>query len=145
MSEFLRETFLFLGNFEWIELPCEDFCREYRNPKRTPKEIICSGYFLGCYEPALLVYELAREQNIPVRFLEMINGRSDEDHIFAHCFVELCLNGKWIPIDPTQREILEQYPSDYILFSEGAHRWDSFLEFYEAQKKFVRLGLSGEV
>jgi len=138
MNKFIERTFEFLAGFEWREFPWEEFCLEYRNPKRTPEEIIRSGYFLGCYEPAFLLYERAREQNIPVRFVEMIDRKHGEEDIQAHCFVELKIEGKWIITDPAQREVLEEYPADYVFFSEGPHKWNSFNEFYEAQKRFVR-------
>ena len=136
VNKFLKEIFDFLASFEWRELPWEDFCREYRSPTRTLEEIIRSGYFLGCYEPAIILYERAQKQNIPVRFVEMIDRKCGED-IQAHCFVELKIEGKWVIVDPTQREVLEQYPADYVFFSEGPYKWSSFNEFYEAQKAFV--------
>ncbi len=144
MNKFLEQIFDFLAQFEWRELSWDEFCREYRSPERTPREIIRSGYFLGCYEPALLLYERAREQNIPARFVEMISRKHGEEDIWAHCFIKLKFNGKWVIVDPTQREILEQYPADYIFFSEGPCRWTSFNEFHEAQKRFIGRGRSGE-
>ena len=147
MNKFLEMAFGFLAGFEWRELPWEEFCQEYRNPKRTPKEIILSGYFLGCYEPAIILYERAREQNVPIRFIEMIDrkhGEHGEEDVNAHCFIELKLNGEWKITDPTQREILDEYPVDYVFFSEGPYRWNSFNEFYEAQKRFIGLNLLGE-
>ena len=138
MNKFFEMTFEFLVRFKWRELSWEEFCREYRSPKRTLKEIIRSGYFLGCYEPAIIFYERAREQNIPARFVEMINIKHGEEDILAHCFVELKINKKWVIVDPTQQEILEHYPADYVLFSERPHRWNSFNEFHEAQKRFIK-------
>ena len=144
MNEFLKMAFEFLAGFEWRELPWEEFCRQYRDPERTPEEIIRSGYFLGCYEPAIVLYERAKRQGIPVRFVEIIDRKHGEEDIWAHCFVELELDGNWIITDPTQREVLEQYPAGYIFFSEGPYKWNSFLEFYEAQRGFIRLNLAGE-
>jgi len=138
VNKFLEMTFGFLAGFEWRELPWEEFCREYRSPTRTLEEIIRSGYFLGCYEPAIILYEGVQKQNIPVRFVEMIDKQYGEEDINAHCFVELKLNGKWIITDSTQREVLEEYPAYYISFSKGPYKWNSFTEFYEAQKTFVR-------
>ena len=137
MNKFLEETFGFLAGFEWRQISWEEFCREYRNPKRTSQEIIRSGCFLGCYEPATVLYERAKRQGISVRFIEMIDRNSRKEDIQAHCFIELDLNGEWVIVDPTQREILKKYPDGYIFFSEGPYRWISFNEFYEAQKRFV--------
>ena len=144
MNEFLEKVFSFLAQFEWRELPWEEFCRGYRNPKRTPEEIIRSGYFLGCYEPSIILYERARKRNIPARFVEMIDKQHGEEDIHAHCFVELKLDRKWVIVDPTQREVLEKYPADYVFFSKGPYKWNSFNEFYEAQKRFIKRDRSGE-
>jgi len=160
VNKFLEMTLGSLAGFEYRvpefdellkELPLsevsqkwDEFCREYRNPERTAKEIIRSGYFLGCYEPAIILYERVREQNVPVRFVEMIDERYGEEDVHGHCFVELKLDGKWIITDPTQQEVLEEYPAYYIFFSEGPYKWNSFLEFYEAQKRFIGLNLLGE-
>ena len=144
MNKFLEMTFEFLAGFEWRELPWEEFCREYRSPKRTLKEIIRSGYFLGCYEPAIVLYERAKRQGISVRFIEIIDRNSGKEDIQAHCFIELELDGEWIITNPTQREILKQYPDGYVFFSEGPYKWNSFNEFHEAQKRFIKRDRSGE-
>lgn len=136
--DLLKEVFEFLSGFEWKKLPWEQFHRKYRNPKRTLEKIVRSKFFLGCYEPAIILYERVRENNIQARFMEMIDVRFGEDNIYSHCFIELKLNGKWIIVDPTQRVVIEDYPEWYVVFSKGIHKWNSFDEFHQAQKKFVR-------
>lgn len=138
-SPFLREMFDFLSTFKHSRLQEEDF-EEFRKiyRRRKVEEIISSGYFLACYEPALILYEKAKERGIPVRFIEMISKKSQPDDILSHCYVELRINGQWKIIDPMRQKICRRYPRDMTLFSdEGPYKWNSFDEFHEAQQKFV--------
>lgn len=146
MQEFLEEILAFLSKFEWREPSWEETQKIYR--QRALEEIISSGYFLGCYEPAIILYEKATEKGIPARFLEMMDkektrifvsddGETKIADIVSHCLVELKLNEKWEIVDPTRRKTLPNYPSKYIFFAEGPHNWDSFDEYYEAQKRFI--------
>lgn len=154
MDKFLEEIFKELSKFKFSKLwrkNFEEFRRIYR--RRKIEEIRSSGYFLGCYDPAILLYSEAIKRGIPARFVEMISKKSfvvigkkkwvifgkrnKIENIVSHCFVELKLNGKWKIIDPTQREILPKYPPEYTFFSEGPEKWKSFDEFLEAQKKFI--------
>ena len=147
LSKFLKETFGFLSFFAWKQLPWEEFCKVYR--QRTLQEIIQSGYFLGCYESALALYERAKKRGFYPRFLEMVSLESwvaedgKEDGIVSHCYIELLVNRMKILIDPTQCQVLFNFPPDMVLFSEGAYAWASFDEFHEAQKRFVREGFRG--
>jgi len=139
-SQFLRETFAFLSKFKHSrlrELNFNEFRRIYR--RRTAEEIISSGYFLACYEPALLLYKEAVKRGIPAQFVEMIDIKSSLKDILSHCYVELKLNEKWTIVDPDRQEILFEYPLGMVVFSKGKpSKWNSFDEFCKAQKRFIK-------
>jgi len=148
VSKFTKETLSFLSRFKPKSLSEDNwnkFCRIYR--KRTTKEIISSGYFMGCYEPALIFYEKAKAKNIPARFMEMIssksqlfisdNNKKEIENIRSHCFVELKNHSRTIIVDPAKRNIISKYPSEFLFFSGNPYKWKSFNGFYKAQKLFI--------
>jgi hypothetical protein len=140
MHEFLEEIFAELSKFKQSRLQEENF-DEFRKiyRKRTIEEIFSSGYFLACYEPALIFYEEAVKRNIPAQFVEMIDIRSPLEDILSHCYVELELDEKWIIVDPVRKKTLSRYPPSMALFHKGKpSKWNSFDEFREAQEKFLR-------
>jgi hypothetical protein len=140
MHEFLKEIFAFLSKFEDSKLREEnfkEFQRIYR--RRTITEIISSGYFLACYEPALILYEEAKKRGIPAQFVEMIDIERPLKDILSHCYVELELDEKWTIVDPIRKETPSEYPPSMVLFHKGEpSKWNSFDEFREAQEKFLR-------
>lgn len=139
-SPFLRGMFEFLSTFKCSRLQEENF-EEFRKiyRRRKVEEIISSGYFLACYEPALILYEEAIKREIPAQFVEMININSPLKDILSHCYVELKLNEEWIIVDPTRQETPSEYPSDMVVFSKGKpSKWNSFDEFRETQKGFIK-------
>jgi len=107
-------------------------------PWRTIEEIIESGFFYGCSEPARVLVERAKKEGIPARFLAFIDPhRSDDHHIEGHCYAELFLEGKWIKIDAMRGLVIKRYPLNYRLVTERTD-WNSFKEFYDIHVVFLQ-------
>lgn len=140
MDEFLTFVWRLFETFEWPRIIDDDLWATYRNSqKRSVAGIVASKLFMGCFEPAFILWTMADEKGIPVKFLQMTDVTSDPEEPVGHCFVELYdkENDCWIKTDPTQRTVLEQYSANYVLLGEGPFIWASFDEFEKAQKKFL--------
>lgn len=106
--------------------------------QRTAQEIWQSKTVTGCTDYAILFATFARQINIPTTFLHTaelswVNRLiSNEDfkmhsgHSFCECFV----NNKWILVDPTFRQIEENYNSEIINLSYKVNESVTFLPYF---------------
>ena len=133
----LDEEFHYFATFDWKNWKRAVSDVEKR-PWRTVKNIIKSGFFYGCTEAARLLVWRATQEGIPTRFLAFIDIQLSSDReIVGHCYVELLLDGQWIKVDPTRRQVVNCYPSNYFLVTDQMN-WNSFAEFNKAHVVFLR-------
>lgn len=141
-KEFIASAWKFLKTFEWPKIMFDDdFRATYRNPqKRSAEQIIASRFFMGCFEPAFVLWTMANGQGIPVRFVGMIDITRSFDDYRAHYFIELYDNetGIWIKTDPTRMKVLDEYPAGYMIIDGDPFLWTSFNETEDAYREFLR-------
>lgn len=112
----------------------EDFRR------RKVSEIILSKKCNGCSDYGIIFAALAREANVPTRYVETIeeeNLLSLPEKVSGHIFVDLFLDGEWVIYEPK-----EGFKTDYIL---GARKYIpvarglDFSELYLENGKKIKL------
>lgn len=71
-----------------------------------------------CDDQALLLATLYESVGYPTRFV--VTGYTYADH-FEHVFLQVCVDGEWLDVDPTEREGFgNAAPGEVVRFIEGA-------------------------
>jgi len=111
--------------------------------KRTADEIISSGFVTGCTDEALVFITIARNMNIPTKYIETIDseflrrdekgGKNYRGHVYSGVFEK---DKGWRIIDQTKRKIDADIESDgRVFFKEGLDSWDIGIRDFETLKK----------
>jgi hypothetical protein len=129
----LEKEFSFLERFKWKKPPAVA-----RRPWRTVAEIIASGFFYSCSEPARVFLEQVRKQGLLARLMVFMDSNSSVNDILGHCYAEVSSkNGQWIKVDPTQKMVIDSYPDGWT-FVTNREDWPSFSAYVNFQKALIK-------
>lgn len=112
--------------------------------KRTADEIISSGFVTGCTDEALVFIVLARNMNIPTKYIETIdsdffrkNSKKNADNYSGHVYSSVFEKNKgWRVVDQTKSKIDADIAGDgRVVFKEGLDSWDIGIKDFDDLKK----------
>lgn len=106
--------------------------------QRTAKEIWESGLTTGCTDYCLVFSTLARQIGIPSTFLHTaeknwvnkLKNKQDFNVHYGHSFCECFYEDRWILVDPTCKEIQEEYDPNLIKLNYSVGGNFEFLPYF---------------
>jgi transglutaminase-like putative cysteine protease len=125
----IRKNLKFVKSWKWRE---KYLCR------RTADQIIESKKSSGCSDKAIVFISLARGNNIPSRYVNVIDldwlRAGKPKFVSNHIFVDVYISKKWYKIDPTNGTINIGYfwPTDkkFVLYKKALDSWDMDIRGY---------------
>lgn len=130
---------LYLWIHKNIEKSDAEFKIKYKF-NRTAKEIWESGKSTGCTDYALIFATFARQLGISTTIFctaeknWLIKNINNEDFSIrsGHAFCECYYEGKWVLVDPTCKEIIEEYDANIITlpYSIGGKGCNTYIPYY---------------
>lgn len=100
------------------------------NFRRSAEEIIDSQYWDGCNEAGVVIAALLRAKGFQLTYIQAINIRSLESYsasspnLSGHVFLRVEVDDKWVFVNSTTGEIVNNLPKEMIVGREGKDSWD---------------------
>lgn len=137
ISEWISEEFRYLRGEENLKNFDEEFM------KRDVSEIFDSGYLRGCTDRSLVFVTLARLNNIPTKWVYLVDAQLILDNAVSHAghgVTECYFDNDWHYVDPTQRWGLfwKSLPAWFDVYYKGNSPRDAGILNFEKLKEIIQ-------